>query len=211
MKKYAPLATLIAVICATGLWLNAQQSIGNGVWWIGSTGQGTVLTQPPINCMNCTAIPGGQINAGSITSTQLAANTTQFVSIPLTLSQLQTLNSVGVSILPAQGAGTMIEMQSCILDLKYGSAAFTGGGAVTIGYGSTSATTNAMATTIAATFWTTFAASHTTSVLAGAIPVTANTSLQNLGIWMNAATADFAAGTGATGQVDCSYRVHNVI
>lgn len=130
----------------------------------------------------------------------------QFVSIPLTLTQLQTLNTVGVKILPAQGAGTLTEILSCTLDLKRGSAAFTGGGTITIGYGATAATT-AAAATIASTVLTTFAASQSVLV-AGALAVTANTSTLNQPIWMNAASADFAAGTGATGLLDCAYRVH---
>lgn len=129
-----------------------------------------------------------------------------FVSIPLTLTQLQTLNTVGVQILPAFGAGTLTELTSCVLDLKFGSAAFTGGGTVTIGYGATSAVT-AGAATIASTVFTTFTASQSVLV-AGSLAVSANTLTLNLPIWINAASADFAAGTGATGVLDCGYRVH---
>lgn len=129
-----------------------------------------------------------------------------FVSIPLTLSQLQTLNSIPVQILPAQGSGTLIEVESCILDLKRGSAAFTGGGAVTIGLG-TSTPAVAAAATIASTVFTTFAASQSILV-AGALAVNANSGTLNLPLWIQAGTADFASGTGATGLLECAYRVH---
>ena len=125
-------------------------------------------------------------------------------TLNLTLSQLQTLNSVGYTILAAT---SMYQMGGCTLNLTYGSAAFTGGGTVTIGYGTTSSpATNG---TIASTVFTTFSASHAVVVLPVAVAVTATTSLANKAIVMTAASADFAAGTGATGQLDCQYRILN--
>lgn len=126
-------------------------------------------------------------------------------TINLTLAQLQTLNSVGYTILPAPGATSMYQMGGCTLNLTRGSAAFTGGGTVTIGYGSTS--TPATNATIASTVFTTFAASQAVVVLPVAVAVTATTSLANKPIVMTAASADFASGTGATGQLDCQYRI----
>lgn len=126
-------------------------------------------------------------------------------TIALTLTQLQTLNSVGYTILAAPGATSMYQMGGCTLNLTHGSAAFTGGGTVTIGYGSSSSpATNG---TIASTVFTTFTASHAVVVLPVAVAVTATTSLANQPIVMTAASADFAAGTGATGQLDCQYRI----
>lgn len=167
-------------------------------------GNMTTATAAQVNAL-ATAAAG--VAAGSVTSAGLAANTIQFVSVPLTLSQLQTLNTIPVQILAAQGAGTLIEVQSCVLDLKRGSAAFTGGGTVTIGWGATSATT-AAAATIASTVFTTFAASQMISV-AGVLPVTAATLTLNLPLWVSAGSGDFASGTGATGVLDCAYRVHS--
>ena len=123
----------------------------------------------------------------------------------LTLTQLQTLNSVGYTILPAPGATSMYQMGGCAVNLTYGSAAFTGGGTVTIGYGtSSSPATNG---TIASTVFTTFSASHGVVLLPVAVAVTATTSLANKAIVMTATGSDFAAGTGATGQIDCQYRI----
>jgi hypothetical protein len=160
---------------------------------------------------NLRSVVGGTITtamlaANNVTTAILAANTIQFVSVPLTLSALQTLNSIPVQVLPAFGAGTFTEIQSCALDLKRGSAAFTGGGTVTIGYGTT-APTVAGAATIASTVFTTFAASQLITV-AGSLAVNAASGVLNLPVWVQAASADFAAGTGATGVLDCAYRVH---
>jgi len=159
-----------------------------------------------INTTLASVQAGTGITAGAIGTTQLNPNTIQFVSVPLTLSALQTLNSVPVQVVAAAGSGTLIEIQSCVLDLKRGSAAFTGGGTVTIGYGASTATT-AAAATVASTVFTTFAASQMISV-AGALPVTASSLTLNLPVWVAAGSADFASGTGGSGVLDCAYRVH---
>lgn len=128
-------------------------------------------------------------------------------TLNLTLTQLQTLNTVGYTILAAPGATSMYQMGGCTLNLTRGSAAFTGGGTVSIGYDTTSSpATNG---TIASTVFTTFASSHAVIVLPVAVAVTATTGLANKPITMTAAGGDFASGTGATGQLDCQYRILN--
>ncbi len=157
-----------------------------------------------------TWVVGGMIGTTYSASTQnLNPNTIQFVSIPLTLAQLITMNDTAITVVPAQGAGTLVEIQSCTLDLKRGSAAFTSGGTVTIGYGTTPTlgAASPAAATIAATVFTTFAASQSISV-AGALAVTANSLTLNTPVTISNGSADFATGTGATGVLDCAYRVH---
>ncbi len=100
----------------------------------------------------------------------------------------------------------MYMMGPCTLNLTRGSAAFTGGGTVSIGYG-TQASVLATHGTIASTVFTTFAASHLVTVEPVAQAVTATTSYANLGIWMIAASGDFASGTGASGQLSCQYSI----
>ncbi len=173
---------------------------------VAGDGKGGFLTATAAQ-VNALATASAGVAAGSVASAGLAANTIQFVSVPLSLSALQTLNSIPVQVLPAYGSGTFTEIQSCALDLKRGSAAFTGGGTVTIGYGTT-APTVAGAATIASTVFTTFAASQLITV-AGALAVNAASGVLNLPVWMQAGSADFAVGTGASGVLDCAYRVHS--
>ena len=123
----------------------------------------------------------------------------------LTLTDLQSLNSVPYQVIAPPGATSMIQMGSCTLNLTRGSAAFSNGGTVSIGYDTTSSpATNG---TIASTVFTTFAASHAVVVLPVAVAVTATTSLANKGIYISAGSGDFTAGTGATGQLNCNYSV----
>lgn len=123
----------------------------------------------------------------------------------LALTDLQTLNSVPYQVIAPPGATSMIQMGVCTLNLTRGSAAFTGGGTVSIGYDTTS--TPATNGTIASTVFTTFASSHAVVVLPVAVAVTATTSLANKGVYITAAAADFASGTGATGQLNCDYSI----
>jgi len=153
-------------------------------------------TPSAINLTNATGVPGGLVS--------------QNIVIPLTLSQLQTLYSVGVQILPQPAATSMYVMGPCLLNLTYGSAAFTGGGTVSIGYGNTFASTTPSPLThgtIATTVFTTFSASHGVVVIPAAVAVTATTSLAGKAVFISAATQDFAAGTGGSGQLSCQYSV----
>lgn len=152
----------------------------------------------------CTSVTSGQWTliagyGGTGVSSWLTQSTG---SIAMTLTNLQSLNTVPFQILPAV-AGTMYVMGPCTLNLTYGSAAFSGGGTVSIGYGtSSSPATNG---TIASTVFTTFTASHGVVVIPSAVAVTATTSLVNTGIYMTAASANFTSGTGATGELSCQY------
>ena len=155
-------------------------------------------------------VVSGQTSSYGVSTSNLNPNTIQFVSVPLTAAQINTIYTTPISVIPAQGAGTLIEVQSCVLDLKYGSAAFTSGGTVTIGYGTTQATVAAStaAATIASTVLTTFSASQSILV-AGSYPVTANTLSLNTAVSITNGTGVFATGTGATAVLDCAYRVHS--
>lgn len=174
-----------------GTW--TQYSLPTGVLGINASGQLASAT-------------GAQITAAA----SAAGTLTQSIVLPLTLSQLQTLFTVGVQILPAPAATSLYVMGPCALNLTYGSAAFTAGGAVSIGYGATFASTTPSPLThgtIAATVFTTFSASHAVVLIPASVAVTADTTMVGKPVFMSAATQDFAGGTGASGQVSCQYSV----
>jgi hypothetical protein len=157
-----------------------------------------------------TWIVSGQVGSPTESSGNLDPSTIQFASTTLTAAQMNTVYTTPISLIPAQGAGTLIEVQSCVVDAKYGSAAFTSGGTITIGYGATQSTVAAStaAATIASTFLTTFSASQSILV-AGTYPVTANSLSLNTPVSITNGSGVFATGTGATVIVDCAYRVHS--
>jgi hypothetical protein len=172
----------------------ACSSVASGQWTLIAGSAGAIL--PVAN--------------GGTGSASLTGVVTQSIVIPLTLSQLQTLFSVGVQILPQPAATSMYVMGPCLLNLTYGSAAFTGGGTVSLGYGNTFASTTPSPLThgtIASTVFTTFSASHGVVVIPAAVAVTATTSLAGKAVFMSAATQDFAAGNGGSGQLSCQYSI----
>jgi hypothetical protein len=153
---------------------------------------------------------GPSIDLTNATGTPTGAGTSLSITKPLTLTQLQTLYSVGFQILPPPAATSMYVMGPCTLNLTYGSAAFTGGGAVSIGYGNTFASTTPSPLThgtVAATVFTTFTASHGVVVIPAAVAVTVTTGLAGKAVFMSAATQDFASGTAGSGQVSCQYSI----
>lgn len=144
--------------------------------------------------------------ATGIPPAQIDPTLIQYTTVNCTLAQLLATNTVPISLLAAQGAGTLIEVVSLTLDLVRGSAAFSGGGACAAYLGTDSTGVLASAT-IAATVFTSFAASQLIRV-AGAQAVAATSTVLNKGLVFANPTADFTAGTGATGIIKLAYRVH---
>jgi len=165
-----------------------------------ATGSGLVLT-------SATGLPGSTgLVANSVATGQLDPTTIQYVSTTYTLAQLLATNSAPRTLVAAQGAGTLIEVVSLVLCLTRGSAAFSGGGACAA-YLGTDATGVLASATIAATVFTSFAASQSIMV-AGALAVNVNSAILNKALVFANPTADFTSGTGATGVVKLAYRVH---
>ena len=180
--------------------INAASAVGGGIVvvdakWFSAGGTQTIIdaaTLPSTVTVEYTSAddPGSVIH---------------YVNIPATLTQLQTLHSVGILLAPAAGAGTLNELISCVVDVIYGSAAFTGGGAVTVNYGlgGTSASTS----NIAATIFTSLSANEIATLVGPPTSIASSAAL-NKSLVLQAASADFAVGTGASGQIRAAYRVH---
>ncbi|MGD0630976.1 MAG: hypothetical protein ABR987_16735 [Terracidiphilus sp.] len=136
----------------------------------------------------------GGVASGSMSVTQKA-----------TLAQLLALHTVGISLVPAIGASGLLGLVSCVVDLIYGSAAFVGGGAVTVNYGlngSAASTSN-----IAATVFTGLAANQIATLIG---PVSLASSLcLNKALVLQAASADFTVGTGASAIITTTYRTYD--
>jgi hypothetical protein len=194
-------AVALAAICAVSLYAQFSNQVTAGVQSLVSV----IPVSPPTaggTTVGTTALP----YAGVFLGTSAANNGEKsFASVALTAAGINGWNATPQLVIAAQGSGTLIELDGCVLDLIYGSAAFTSGGTVTIGYG-TSATV-AAAATIASTVFTSFSANQAIKV-AGSLAVTATSSLLNQPIYVTNATGAFATGTGATGFLDCQYIVH---
>ena len=112
--------------------------------------------------------------------------------IALTAAQIKTLHSVPVSLVPAPGAGRVIIFEELLFDFKYNTVQYTGGGVVQPVYHGH--TTGLSVGTVAAA--TVQAAANALVHLAQQASATGLTVLDNTGLDLYAATADFAAGDG---------------
>jgi hypothetical protein len=128
------------------------------------------------------------------------------VAFTFTAVQVDAMSVTPLVLVPAQGAGTVIEVVSCLLELVYGSAVFAGGGAIGLYY---SANTGPLAsTTVAATFLTTPTVNQV-ALMTDALASAAASTVENEPLVLSNATAPFTAGTGSTLNVRLKYRLHS--
>jgi len=73
------------------------------------------------NALGAGAIAGSQLVANTVATGQLDPTTIQYASFTYTLAQLLATNSAPRTLVAAQGAGTLIEVVSLVLDLTRGS------------------------------------------------------------------------------------------
>ena len=128
------------------------------------------------------------------------------VTVALTNVNMLALNATPITVVPAQGAGTLIEIVSMVFDAKFKTAAFAGGSAIGLKYG---AAGTACSATIATTVLTSFSADQSILV-AGALAVTVNSSILNTAVVIQAASTEFtnAASGLSTAIIKVTYRVH---
>lgn len=131
----------------------------------------------------------------------------QTLTLTIPNASVLTLNTVGYPLIPAPGAGNLIEVDRLWLEQIAATAAFASGGVITAAYG-TQASQTAATASIAATILT--GGSGTTNQIGSALPVSpanGNSSvLLNKAVGLYAATGDFTTG-GGTLLVKISYRV----
>ncbi len=146
-------------------------------------------------CQAGTLLPGGSLGAGTVTSTQLSADTIQHVHKVLTNAQMKALHTTPINIIPAVTGKTTV-LLGVMYTLTFGGSAFTSGGTVTLQYhtGTVAATTG-----IANTFFQGASTARTTDSIIPALAVVSD------GVEASAASADFATSTSGTVTVDAAY------
>jgi hypothetical protein len=127
----------------------------------------------------------------------------QTVTVLVPNSAVLTLYSAPTALIPAPGAGNMIDVVDMVVENSYLTAAFASGGAIQASYGS-GVTTPATAT-IAATFLTSPTANQIVKVQ-GALASSLSSAVLNTAVNLAAATQNFTTGGGSL-IVKVSYRV----
>jgi hypothetical protein len=175
--------------------------------YCGGIGGGTVVIDPSwtLNGGTQAMVNAAVIPTGVVIEDLRAGNddVTRYVSTSIANAQVLTLNSVGVALVPAAGAGTLLEVISCVLENVYKTAAYANGGVISIGYGLNG---TAASSTVAATFLTSPTANQSV-LLTGAVASSLSSAVLNKPLTLQAATADFITGAGSL-NVRLSYRVH---
>jgi hypothetical protein len=174
--------------------LNAASGFGGGevivdAGWVKLGGTQAML--------DAATVPAGVTIQDNRGSGQLATMTKT-----LTSAQLLTLNGTPVELLPAPDALSYYLVLNATLTTSSGTA-YTGGSAITIGYGTTAAT-NAMSGTIASALVAGQTTVEAISIGNGVTSATAGSSLLGKPIYITNATANFATGT-QTLQINLIY------
>lgn len=124
-------------------------------------------------------------------------------SFALTAADITTLHSAPLALVAAPGANKAILVTGAIIQFRYGTVQFTGGGAISFVYHG--ATVNLLSGALAAA---TVQAAASATVSPGG-PAAALVMTPNVGIDLLAATADFAAGD-STAVVVLFYTVYEL-
>jgi hypothetical protein len=118
-------------------------------------------------------------------------------TLTLTAAQVNTMFTTPVELLPAPAAGSFYVVNQAILINENGGTAWTGGGAITIGYSNANpGSPDALSGTIAATFLTTPTVKQIITLAGAQIASAAESTVDALGIFISNAGAVFATGTG---------------
>lgn len=169
--------------------LNAASAYGGGTVtvdgaWFQAGGSQAII--------NAATVPAGVTiltNGGG--GTLLATR----VSIPL--AAVRTLHSVPVQLLPNADATSMYYVTQAVFINRNTGTAYAGGGALTLGYGTTTSTTQALSGTVAATFMTSPVVDEVITLAGAQIADTTASTYLGKGLWLTAASADFTLGAGS--------------
>lgn len=128
------------------------------------------------------------------------------LTLALTNTQTKALFTVPTVVIPAQGAGTLIDIESVVFENIFGTAAFTAGAAFGLYYGNDASGVLALSATVAATFLTSPVANQIIKQAGGLATNLASAAL-NTKVVVACATQDFATGAGSL-TMKVAYRVH---
>lgn len=158
---------------------------------------------------------GGQsvFTVGSVSSNvvSLVKGANPYTSdVAITLAQFNAMYTTPILLVPAQGANTLIVLESMVLKQIYGSAALTAGGAVNVQYDNTTHDGGAPASTAVQASDFTGASASTAyffTGLSGNGVQVAFSACVNKGLYLSNATAVFATGTGSSFIANVVYNV----
>lgn len=142
-------------------------------------------------------IQGSAMLANSVDTGQLAVAALQYATVNLSSAQILALNGTPITLVAAQGTGTVILVENIEFKMVTTSTQYAAGGNVTFQYSGGNAVTNNIGAAVIT------AAAGTSYTIRQGIDVTA---VANTAVTVTNATAAFTTGTG-TAVVNIKYRV----
>ncbi len=128
----------------------------------------------------------------------------QGVGVNVANAAVLAMHATPIPILPAQGAGTLIEVISMVLENIFLTGAYANGGAIGLYYGA--AASVLASATLASTFLTSPAANQI-GMVAGALASNLSSAVLNQPLVLSCAGAEFITGAGSL-IARVKYRVH---
>ncbi len=158
--------------------------------------------------MRDNAVATATIQDDAVTTAKLAPSTIQYAEIALTAAEVKALRATPKALVPAQGAGTMIELVSGVVLLDYGTAVYTitaAGDDMRIKYGSGA---GMVASTLIEPTGFLDQAGDMAAQFLGQPGVFTRANCENLGLVLhNVGANEYTVGDGLV-RVKMAYRVH---
>ena len=140
------------------------------------------------------------------TTLEVSLNVIRYASVAMTLANFTGMYATPFQILAAPGAGLMHVINSCAINMVYGSAPLAAGGAVGLQYGNTAHLAGSAASaTEAATDFTGVSASSMFRFSGGLSTGISTSAAINTAVYISNDTAAFTTGTGASFTVNVWY------
>jgi hypothetical protein len=167
----------------------------------------SLVGNPTGSLANAEGITLGNGLSFSGTTLQLNPSLAGQAIVPMTLAQWNAMYATPYQLLAAPGSGLMNIVDSVYINLIYGSAALTSGGAVSAQYGSTAHAGGTLITNAEEASDFTGASANTMYKLSGTLGTGVLTSAGiNAAVYLSNASGAFATGTGDTFNVIVNYR-----
>lgn len=152
-------------------------------------------------------VTSGKIAANTIVSGDIATDVIQYVKVPVTAAQVNGAYAAPFVLIAAPGANKLIRVHDVTIEVDYGSAQFTTGGAMALQYDSTANGAGVLASaSLAAATLNGYSADAIVGLAGAAASGTAAATV-NKGIYLSNLTAAFAVGTGTTLDFHISYSI----
>lgn len=211
--KSSKFFVIALVLCLTALAYPYLAEVGKDWLITGATIENSTIGASTPAAVTGTTVTGSSlVSTGAVTGTKFTTTTSSSVSVAtvtLTAAQIKALYTTAIDIIPAQGAGTVIEVLGCTLYYNYSGGACTIGSATNLALKYVDKSGTACSGTIAVTGLLDQTADMSAKILPAAVAASAVAVNVNVPVCLTLAGAD-VTGAAVTSTLTCKvvYAVH---